>query len=87
LFFSGARANRKWCELQPGRKRQQRLCSGRTAGLKLSFSAPFLWFFLWTNKERTDKSKEESLSMVLSFALIGTGHRAQGKVEKVQSEK
>jgi hypothetical protein len=31
------------------------LCSGRTNRLQLSFSAPFLWFFLWTNKERTGK--------------------------------
>jgi hypothetical protein len=27
--------------------------SERTNMLQLSFSAPFLWFFLWTNKERT----------------------------------
>jgi hypothetical protein len=31
------------------------LCSGRTKRSRLLFPAPFLWFFLWTNKERTRK--------------------------------
>jgi hypothetical protein len=35
------------------------LRSGRTNRLQLSFSAPFLWFFLWTNKERTNTLLEE----------------------------
>jgi hypothetical protein len=31
------------------------MCSGGTNKLQLSFSAPFLCFFLWTNKERKVK--------------------------------
>jgi hypothetical protein len=32
------------------------LCSERTNRLQLSFSAPFLCFFLWTNKERKESN-------------------------------
>jgi len=44
------------------------MCSGGTNRLQLSFSAPFLCFFLWTNKERkkrifgrTKKERKETL--------------------------
>jgi hypothetical protein len=35
--------------------------SGRSNRLQLSFSAPFLCFFLWTNKERKEKIKIRKL--------------------------
>jgi hypothetical protein len=46
-------------------------CSGRTNSLKLSFPAPFLWFFLWTNKERT---KKKIISTRLPMGFGATPH-------------
>ena len=38
-------------------------CSGRTKRLQLSFSAPFLCFFLWTNKERKKDLCEQKMNI------------------------
>jgi hypothetical protein len=55
LFFSCAKATRKWRELQHGRKRQQGTCSGRTARLKVLFPAPFFGSFFGRAKNEQEK--------------------------------